>query len=121
MVMAPNPAISEQQPSVTSAVERMLSASQQLVVDRMELVILEAKEVLTRGLLAAVVAGIALGAFFCGWLFINASLAIFFQETVSLSTILAGLAAINAGIGALAVLAARKLLGASQKTASTPN
>jgi len=73
--MTPDPVVSEQ-PSMTSAVERVLSASQQLVVDRIDLLFLEAKEGMSRGIEAAVVAGVAVGVFFCGWLCINASLAV---------------------------------------------
>src|SRR5262249_7768848 len=79
-VMVPDPAASEQ-PSVTSAVERVLSAGQQLLVDRLDLLLLEAKEGMSRGIEAAAVAGLAVGVFFCGWLCINASLAVFFQAT----------------------------------------
>jgi hypothetical protein len=46
--MISDPAVEEPQPSITSAVERVVTSSQQLVVDRIDLVILEAKDVLTR-------------------------------------------------------------------------
>ncbi len=94
---------------MTTAVERVLSASQQLVVDRLDLLLLEAKEGVSRGIEAAVVAVIAAGVFFCGWLCINASLAVFLQATTSLSGILAVLAAVNLGVGVFAITAARQL------------
>jgi uncharacterized membrane protein YqjE len=106
--MAPDPVISEQ-PSVTSALERVLSASQQLVVDRLDLLLLEAKEGMRRGIEAAAVAGLAVGVLFCGWLCINASLAAFFQTTASLPGVLAVLAAVNLGVGLFAVATARWL------------
>ncbi len=114
-VMVPDPVASEQ-PSMTSAVERVLSASQQLVVDRIDLLFLEAKEGMSRGIEAAVVAGVAVGVFFCGWLCINASLAAYFQTTTSLSGILAVLAAVNLALGVVAIAAARQL-AAPQPTA----
>jgi hypothetical protein len=114
-VMVPEPVVSEQ-PSMTSAVERVLSASQQLVVDRIDLLFLEAKEGMSRGIEAAVVAGVAVGVFFCGWLCINASLAAYFQTTTSLPGILAVLAAVNLALGVVAIVAARQL-AAPQPTA----
>jgi uncharacterized membrane protein YqjE len=106
--MVPDPVISEQ-PSVTSALERVLSAGQQLVVDRLDLLLLEAKEGMSRGIEAAAVAGLAVGVFFCGWLCLNASLAVFFQTTASLPGVLAALAAVNLGVGLFAVATARRL------------
>ena len=106
--MTPDPVVSEQ-PSMTSAVERVLSASQQLVVDRIDLLLLEAKEGMSRGIEAAVVAGVAVGVFFCGWLCINASLAVYFQTTASLSGILAALAAVNLALGVVAIVVARQI------------
>jgi hypothetical protein len=107
--MVPDPVISEH-PSMTSAFERVLSASQQLVVDRLDLLLLEAKQGMSRGIAAAVVAGVAIGVFFCGWLCINAALAVFFRATASLSGILVVLAALNLGIGVFAIAAARQLV-----------
>jgi hypothetical protein len=92
-----------------NAAERVLTASQQLIVDRLDLLILEAKEGITRGLEAAVIAGAAVGVLFCAWLCINAALAVFFRPTASLSGILAVLAVINLGVGALAIASARQL------------
>jgi uncharacterized membrane protein YqjE len=102
-------ALEEPQPSIANAVERVVTSGQQLVVDRIDLAILEAKDVLTRSLQAGVAAGAAVAVFFCGWLCINAMLAAFFRETVSLPYILAGLAAINIGAGVVAILVARHL------------
>jgi hypothetical protein len=102
-----------------SAAERVLSASQQLVVDRIDLLILEAKAAMIRGLEAAVIAGIAVGVFFCGWLCINASLAFFFKATASLSGILAVLAAVNLGVGLFAIAAARLLATPKRNTESS--
>jgi uncharacterized membrane protein YqjE len=115
-VMVSGPAVEEPQPSITNAVERVVTSSQQLVVDRIDLVILEAKDVLTRALQAGVAAGVAVAVFFCGWLCINATLAALFWETVSLPAILAGLAAINAGVGVVAILVARHLSAPRRKT-----
>jgi hypothetical protein len=106
--MVPDPDISEQ-PSVTSALERVLSASQQLVVDRLDLLLLEAKEGMSRGIEAAAVALLAAGVLFCGWLCINASLAVFFRTTASLPGILATLAVVNLGVGLFAITTARRL------------
>jgi uncharacterized membrane protein YqjE len=106
--MVPDPLASEQ-PSMTSAVERVLSASQQLVVDRLDLLLLEAKQGMNRGIEAAVVAGFAVGVIFFGWLCINAALAVWFRETASLSGILAVLAIVNLGVGASAIVMARQL------------
>ena len=94
---------------MTSALERVLSAGQQLTLDRLDLLLLEAKEGMSRGIEASAVAGLAVGVFFCGWLCINAALAAFFHQTVSLSEILAVLAAVNLGVGALAIATARRL------------
>jgi hypothetical protein len=109
-----------EQPSMMSAAERVLTASQQLVVDRLDLLILEAKDGVLRGLEAAVVAGVAVGVFFCAWLCINASLAVFFRATASLSGILAVLAAVNLGVGVLAIAAAR-MIAAPKRGAERSN
>ena len=110
--------IEEPQPSITSAVEHVVMSSQQLVVDRIDLLILEAKDILTRGLQAAVAVGVAVTVFFCGWFCINAALAAYFRDIVSLPAILAALAAINAGVGGLAILVARQL-GAPRRNTET--
>ena len=94
---------------MTSAVERVLSASQQLVVDRLDLLLLEAKQGMSRGIEAAVVASVAVGVLLCGWVCINAALALFFRATASLPGILAVLAAVNLGVGVFAILVARQL------------
>jgi uncharacterized membrane protein YqjE len=99
-----------------SAAERVLTASQQLVVDRLDLLILEAKDGVTRALEAAVIAGVAVGVFFCAWLCINAALAVFFRPTASLSGILAVLAVVNLGVGALAIASARQLAAPKRHT-----
>jgi hypothetical protein len=99
-----------------SAAERVLTASQQLIVDRLDLLILEAKESFTRGLVASVIAGAAVGVFFCAWLCINAALAVFFRPTASLSGILAVLAVINLGVGALAIASVRQLVTPKRNT-----
>jgi uncharacterized membrane protein YqjE len=104
--MHTDPVVTEQ-PSMTNAVERMLSASQQLVVDRLELLLLDGKEALLRALQAGIAAGVAVAAFFCGWLCINAAVAAWFRETLSLPGILAVLAAVNVAIAAAAVATAR--------------
>jgi hypothetical protein len=96
-------------PSMGTAVERMLSASQQLVADRIDLLLLDAKDGLARALEAGAAAGIAAGAFFCGWLCINAAAAAFFRETLSLPGILTVLAAVNVGIAAFGIMAARQI------------
>jgi hypothetical protein len=70
---------------------------------------LKGREGLIRVAQAGVAAGFAMAVFFCGWLCVNASLAVFFQDTVPLSGILAALAAVNVGVGILAVAAARQL------------
>jgi uncharacterized membrane protein YqjE len=104
--MRTDPVVSEQ-PSMANAVERMLSASQQLVVDRLELLLLDAKEALQRALQAGIAAGVAVAAFFCGWLCINAAVAASFRETLSLPGILAVLAVVNVAIAAAAIGVAR--------------
>jgi hypothetical protein len=107
--MVPDSLIPDE-PSMANAVERMLLAGQQLVVDRLDLMLLEGREGLIRVLPAGVAAGFAMAAFFCGWLCVNASLAVFFEGTAPLSGILAALAAVNVGVGILAVAAARQLV-----------
>jgi hypothetical protein len=87
----------------------MFSASQQLVADRIDLLLLDAKDGLARGLEAGAAAGIAVAAFFCGWLCINAAAAAFYFETLSLPGILTVLAAVNVGIAAVGIIAARQL------------
>jgi hypothetical protein len=104
--MRTDPVVSEQ-PSMTGAVERMLEASQQLVVDRLELLLLDGKAALLRALQAGIAAGVAVATFFCGWLCVNAAVAASFRETLSLPGILAVLAVVNVAIAAAAMGAAR--------------
>jgi hypothetical protein len=106
------------EPSITVAVERMLSAGQQLVVDRLELLLLDGKEALSRGLQAAIAGAFAVAALFCGWLCVNAAIAASLRQTLPMAGILGILAAINVAIGAIAGIAARSL-ATPQKTNST--
>jgi hypothetical protein len=106
------------EPSITAAVERMLAAGQQLVVDRLELLLLDGKQAFTSGLQAAIVAAFAVGALFCGWLCVNAAIAALLRETLPMAGILGILAAINVAIGAIAGIAARAL-ATPRKTNST--
>jgi uncharacterized membrane protein YqjE len=109
-------AVEEPPPSLTRAVERVVTSSQQLVVDRIDLVILEAKDALIRALQAGVAAGVAVALVFCGWLCVNATVAALFRETISLPAILAGLAAINGGVGIVGIFVARQLGTPHRKT-----
>jgi uncharacterized membrane protein YqjE len=120
LAMVPEPVIPEQ-PSMTNALERVLSASQELVVNRLDLLPLEAKEGMSRGIEAAVVAGVAAGVFFSGWLCINALLAVFFQATASLSGVPAVLAAVNLGVGVFAIAAARQLAAPKPHAGESPS
>ena len=105
------------EPSITAAVERMLAAGQQLVVDRLELLLLDGKEALRRGLQAAIAGAFAVAALFCGWLCVNAAIGASLRESLPMAGILGILAAINVAIGTIAGIAARSL--ATPKTNST--
>jgi hypothetical protein len=113
--MVSGPPVEEPQPSITNAVERVVTSSQQLVVDRIDLVILEAKDVLTRALQAGVAGGRSQSFSAAGSASTPRSPP-FFRETISLPAILAGLAAINTGIGVVAILVARQLSAPRRKT-----
>ena len=106
------------EPSVTGAVERMVSASEQLVVNRLELLLLDGKAALSSGLQAAVAAAFAVAALFCGWLCVNGAIAASLRQTLPMTGIFGILAAINVAIAALAGIAARSL-ATPQKTNST--
>jgi len=105
--MCPNNDVSG--PSIGTAVERMVSASQQLVADRLELLLLDGKQALIGGLQAAVAAAIAIAALSCGWLCVNAALAASPRERLPMAAILGVLVAINVAIGAIAGVAALSL------------
>lgn len=106
------------EPSIIGAVERMLSASEQLVGNRLELLVLDGKEALSSGLQAAIPAAFAVAALFCGWLCVNGAIAASLRPTLPMAGILGILAAINVAIAAIAGIAARSL-ATPEKTNST--
>ena len=103
------------EPSITVAVERMVSASEQLVVNRLELLLLDGKAALSSGLQAAVAAAFAVAALFCGWLCVNGAIAASLRQTLPMAGILGILAGINVAIAGIAGITARSLV-TPQKT-----
>jgi len=103
------------EPSVTVAVERMVSATEQLVVNRLELLLLDGKAALSSGLQAVIAAAFAVAALFCGWLCVNGAIAASLRETLPMAGIFGILAGINVAIAAIAGIAARSL-ATRQKT-----
>jgi Putative Actinobacterial Holin-X, holin superfamily III len=106
------------EPSITDAVERMLSASQQFVINRLELLLLDGKQAISNALQAAIAGACAVAALFCGWLCVNAAIAASLRETLPMAGILGILAALNVVIAAIAGVAARSL-ATPQKTNSS--
>src|SRR6476659_1039593 len=89
------------EPSVTVAVERMVAASEQLVVNRLELLLLDGKAALSSGLQAAVAAAFAVAALLCGYLCVNGAIAASLRQTLPMTGIFGTLAAINVAIAAI--------------------
>ena len=93
----------ENGPSVTSAFERLLSASQKVVTERTELVFIEVRELLRatfEGLLALV---LAIGLFLMAWTAAVAALIILLTQVLSRSGAIATAAVLNLVLGAALV------------------
>lgn len=89
----------ENEPSVASALERIVLASQRVLGDRIDLAFLEARELLTitfRGLLAL---GLALGLLLFAWVAASSMLVFLLLGVMSRSASLGVVAAINLVLG----------------------
>lgn len=91
----------ENEPSLTSALERIVQASQRVIGDRVDLVVLETRELLAltfRGLLAL---GLAIGLLLLAWLATSSMLVFLLLNAMSRSGALAIVAGINLVLGAV--------------------
>lgn len=91
--------VAENEPSVTSALERIVLASQRVVGDRIDLALLELRELLAitfRGLLAL---GLALGLLLFAWVAASSMLVFLLLGVMSRSAALGVVAGINLVLG----------------------
>jgi hypothetical protein len=93
----------ENEPSVTSAVERVISASQKVVTERTELVFLEVRELLRASFEGLLALGLAIGLFLMAWTAAVAAFIIFLTHLMSRSGALATAAALNLVLGVVLV------------------
>jgi uncharacterized membrane protein YqjE len=93
----------ENEPSVTSAVERVISASQKVVTERTELVFIEVRELLRATFEGLLALGLAIGLFLMAWTAAVAAFIIFLTQVMSRSGALATAAALNLVLGVVLV------------------
>ena len=93
----------ENELSVTSAVERVISASQKVVTERTELVFIEVRELFRATFEGLLALGLAIGLFLMAWTAAVAALIIFLMQVMSRSGALATAAGLNLVLGVLLV------------------
>jgi uncharacterized membrane protein YqjE len=96
-------ALQENDPSVTSAVERVISASQKVVTERIELVFIEVREMLRATFEGLLALGLSIGLFLMAWTTAVAALIIFLTQFMSRSGAVATAALLNLVLGAMLV------------------
>jgi uncharacterized membrane protein YqjE len=109
----------ENEPSVVSALERIMLASQRVVGDRIDLVFLEVRELLVltfRGLLAL---GLAIGLLLLAWVSTSAMLVFLLIEVMSRSAALGLVAGVNCVAGAVLLRVALSRIAATVSSAET--
>jgi hypothetical protein len=96
----------ENEPTIASALERIVIASQRVIGDRIDLVFLEARELVSvafRGLLAI---GLAIGLLLIAWVAASAMLVFLLLGTMSRSGALAVVSGVNLVLGVMLLRAA---------------
>jgi uncharacterized membrane protein YqjE len=93
----------ENEPSVTSAVERVISASQKVVTERTELVFIAVRELLGATFEGLLALGLSIGLFVMAWTAAMAALIIFLTQVMSRSGALATAAVLNLVLGAVLI------------------
>ena len=93
----------ENEPSVTSALERVLSASQKVVQERTELVFIEVRALLASTFEGLLALGLAVGLFLIAWTAAVAALILFLMQIMSRSGALGTAALVNVVVGAMLV------------------
>ncbi len=107
----------ENEPSVVSALERVMLASQRVVGDRIDLVFLEVRDLLVltfRGLLAL---GLAIGLLLLAWVSTSAMLVFLLIEVMSRSAALGLVAGVNCVVGAVLLRVALSRIDATVSSA----
>ena len=105
----------ENDPSISSALERVVVASQKVVQERTELVFFEVRELLEATFEGLLALGLAIGLFLLAWVSATAAMIFFLMEVMARSVALAIAAVINIAFGAVLVRVAM----AKAKTATT--
>ena len=93
----------ENEPSIGSALERVVTASQKVVQERTELVFLEVRELLAATFEGLLALGLAVGLLLLAWVSAVAAMIIFLTEVMSRSSALAVAASVNIVLGAVLV------------------
>jgi uncharacterized membrane protein YqjE len=93
----------ENEPSIGSALERVMVASHKVVQERTELVFVEVRELLEATFEGLLALGLAIGLFLLAWVSATAAMIFFLMEVWSRSVSLAVAAVINIALGAVLV------------------
>jgi uncharacterized membrane protein YqjE len=93
----------ENEPSLGSALERVVAASQKVVQERTELVFLEVRELLAATFEGLLALGLAIGLLLLAWTSAIAAMVFFLMEVMPRSHALAVAACVNIGFGALLI------------------
>ena len=93
----------ENEPSLASALERVVSASQKVVQERTELVFLEVRELLSATFEGLLALGLAIGLLLLAWVSAVAAMVLFLMEIMPRTTALAAAAAVNVLFGGVLI------------------
>jgi len=96
------------EPSVSSALERLLAASQGVVTKRVDLALLEVQEIMSRGVADAVLAGLGVLCVAAGWFALALCVVLLVAEDATLVERLGLFALLNTVAAGLAVLVLRR-------------
>lgn len=91
--------LAENEPSITSALERIIIASQRVIGDRIDLVFLEARGLLAVALRGFLALGLAIGLLLLAWVAASSMLVFVLLGAMSKGGALAVVAAINLVLG----------------------
>jgi uncharacterized membrane protein YqjE len=111
----------ESEPSVTSAVERVISASQKVVSERTALVFIEVRELLRATFEGLLALGLSVGLFLMASTAAVAALIIFLTQVMSRSGAVATAAVLNLVLGALLVRIAMSKAAAATNAFANPH
>ena len=113
-----NPQAVETEPTVTHAVERVVSAGQRVVQERTELIFLEVRSLLESTFEGLLALGLAIGLFLLSWISATAMTVFLLLDVMSRSSALGVVTGINLLVAAILLRVAMSKASSARKAAS---